>query len=281
MVGSMGAIPHYLAFVACGLFVYNVMSEVLAESSNLFQREMALIKGTATTACRRVMLTAMGSTTYISQPEGLPNRLYRIAGRNLRGHHGRRRPRVLDARRSRSSRTWRTTAIRIRPATRTGPLLFRNDGKARFTRERGGVHVRAAAAGIAHLRGDGRLRSRRLPRPLSLRLLATSSASAKTRRARRRRITTRRTARPNVLHAQRRTRPVRRRDARGGPRREQRSISASRPRGPTTTRRLAGPVRRQRLRPQESVSPRRDGERTGPLHRCRRSGRRRRLRRRA
>lgn len=46
MVGSMGAIPHYLAFVACGLFVYNVISEVLAESSNLFQREMALIKGT-------------------------------------------------------------------------------------------------------------------------------------------------------------------------------------------------------------------------------------------
>lgn len=46
VVGGVSGIPHYLAFVACGLLVYNLMSEVLAESSNLFQREMAFIKGT-------------------------------------------------------------------------------------------------------------------------------------------------------------------------------------------------------------------------------------------
>jgi len=46
IVGRGSGIPHYMAFVSCGLIVYLTLTEVLAESSNLFQREMAFIKGT-------------------------------------------------------------------------------------------------------------------------------------------------------------------------------------------------------------------------------------------
>jgi ABC-type polysaccharide/polyol phosphate export permease len=46
IIGGASGIPHYMAFVASGLIVYLTMTEVLAESSNLFQREMAFIKGT-------------------------------------------------------------------------------------------------------------------------------------------------------------------------------------------------------------------------------------------
>ena len=85
-------------------------------------------------------------------------------------------------------------------ATGTQPLLFVNDGKGRFTPRR---RTRSASTqplqGVAHRRVDGRLRSRRLPRSLSVRLLATSSAPARTRPARRCRTTTRGTARPGVL----------------------------------------------------------------------------------
>ncbi len=46
IIGETSGIPHYMAFVSSGLIVYLTMTEVLAESSNLFQREMAFIKGT-------------------------------------------------------------------------------------------------------------------------------------------------------------------------------------------------------------------------------------------
>jgi len=46
IVGQTSGIPHYMAFVSIGLIVYLTLTEVLAESSNLFQREMAFIKGT-------------------------------------------------------------------------------------------------------------------------------------------------------------------------------------------------------------------------------------------
>jgi len=46
IVGQASGIPNYMAFVSIGLIVYLTMTEVLAESSNLFQREMAFIKGT-------------------------------------------------------------------------------------------------------------------------------------------------------------------------------------------------------------------------------------------
>lgn len=45
VVGGVDGTPHYIAFVACGLLIFNFMSEVLGESSNLFQRESAFIKG--------------------------------------------------------------------------------------------------------------------------------------------------------------------------------------------------------------------------------------------
>jgi len=41
--------------------------------------------------------------------------------------------------------------------TRTGPLLFRNDGQGHFTRDPGRLPVPAAAAGLADLGGSGRL----------------------------------------------------------------------------------------------------------------------------
>lgn len=46
IVGHSSGIPHYMAFVSSGLIVYLTMTEVLAESSNLFQREAMFIKGT-------------------------------------------------------------------------------------------------------------------------------------------------------------------------------------------------------------------------------------------
>jgi ABC-type polysaccharide/polyol phosphate export permease len=46
IVGHTSGIPNYTAFVASGLMVYLTMTEVMAESSNLFQREIAFVKGT-------------------------------------------------------------------------------------------------------------------------------------------------------------------------------------------------------------------------------------------
>ena len=84
---------------------------------------------------------------YVTQPAGLPNRLYRNRGDSTFED-------ITDARvsacsttpRRRSLPTWTTTATRISVlATATTPLLFINDGKGHFTRAARRLPVRAAA----------------------------------------------------------------------------------------------------------------------------------------
>ena len=127
----------------------------------------------ATTGFPRATPTATAcDDLYVSQPEGLPNRLFRNRGdgtfEDVTEAAG---LAVLD----RTSQSLFADVDNdgdqdLVLLTRGGPLLFLNDGKGRFTRDRGRLPVPAAAPGLAHLGGHGRLRPRRLPRPLPLHL---------------------------------------------------------------------------------------------------------------
>ena len=109
---------------------------------------------------------------YVAQPAGCPDRLFRARGdgtfedRTERAGVG-----VLDDTRSRCSQTSTTTATRTwcsRPA-RSRCCSSTTAGAVRA----GPAHSASSAPlqGVAHVDGDGRLRPRRLPRRLSLRLL--------------------------------------------------------------------------------------------------------------
>ena len=109
---------------------------------------------------------------YVAQPAGLPNRLFRARGDGTfedvtdRAGVG-----VLDdTAQSLFADVDNDGDQDLVLATGTQPLLFTNDGQGRFTPVAGRLPLRRAAAGRPHRPVDGRLRSRRLPRRLSLRL---------------------------------------------------------------------------------------------------------------
>ena len=180
---------------------------------------------------------------YVSQPEGLPNRLFRNKGdgtfEDVTEAAGRRRPRphVAVALRGRGQR--RRPGPDPAHAQRAAAVRQRRQGPLHARRRR--VPVRASRLqGVAHLRRHGRLRPRRLPRPLPLRLRLLhrrqrgqgGPALAVPRCA----------ERPAERAApERRPRAVRGGDRGGGPGPEQRPVQLRRRPGPTTTR-TAGPT---------------------------------------
>ena len=109
---------------------------------------------------------------YIAQPDGLPNRLFRNARdgtfEDVTETAG--LP-VLD-------RTSQSLFADIDNdgdqdlilLARTGPLLFVNDGKGRFTRAGDAFQFKQPLQGSLTVRGDGGLRSRRVPRPVPVRV---------------------------------------------------------------------------------------------------------------
>ena len=191
---------------------------------------------------------------YVTQPAGLPNRLYRNRGDSTfdditdRAGLG-----VLDDTASSLFADVDNDGDEdLVLATATTPLLFINDGKGHFTPRGGRLPVRPAAAGRADVDVRGGLRPRRLRRPVSVRLFLFlrgrrgqgRHAGAVLRRAER-------TARDPA--SQRRPRPFRGRDERGRTRRRKRSLSLRRRLGRLRRRRLARSPGRERLRDEEPV----------------------------
>ena len=180
---------------------------------------------------------------YVAQPAGLPNRLLpRTRRRHVRGRHRRGRPR--------RPRRHRAVAVRRhRQRRRPGPGARDRDrsrccssttaeGTSRVADD--AFRFASAAAGRADVDRDGRLRPRRLPRRVPVRLLVL---------LRRRRgqgghadAVLRRAQRPaGRAVPQRRPRPVRRRDRARPGSTPATTATTSPPRGPTTTR-TAGPT---------------------------------------
>ena len=124
--------------------------------------------------CRRSATpTATASRTSTSpSPSGLPNRLYRARGDGtFEDATERAGLAVLDD----------TSQVLFADVDNdgdqdlvlslsAGPALFLNDGTGRFTRVPDAFHFDRATPGLAHVDGDGRLRPRRLPRSLPVRL---------------------------------------------------------------------------------------------------------------
>ena len=193
---------------------------------------------------------------YVAQPAGLPNRLYRARGDS----HVRGRDRARRARRPRrhGAVALRRRGQRRRPGSRArdrdaGRCSSSTTARAASRPSPDAFRFAAAAPGRADLDRDGRLRPRRLPRSLPVRLLVLlrrgrgqgGHAGAVLRRAQR-------PARRPL--PQRRARALRRRHAGGGPRRGQRPLSLRRGLGRLRRRRLARPAGRERLRHEEPLS---------------------------
>ena len=110
---------------------------------------------------------------YVTQPSGLPNRLYRNRGDSTfeditdRAGVG-----VLDdTAQSIFADVDNDGDQDLVVAISTNPLLFVNDGNGQFTLDPGRLPVRAAAAGSADVHYDGGLRPGRVSGSLFVRLL--------------------------------------------------------------------------------------------------------------
>ena len=205
---------------------------------------------------------------YVSQPSGLPNRLFRNNGDGTfediteAGRAGRARRHVAVALRGRRQRRRRGPRSSSRAAGRCcSRTTARRGSRACRTRSSSRNHSQGSltSAAAADYDRDG------FVGPLPLRLLLSDRRQRGQGRARRRRITTLRTARPNVLlHNDGHGQFVDVTDA-VGPRREQRSIQLRGRVGRLRRGRLARPARRERLRAQEPLPQPGPGQRAGAL----------------